>query len=128
MRLQVIVLIPADVKELHEANTAFRHTSRKQTVISIAALLMHIRTIEVEHTPGLRGHVSELGHRSLHAIGELVLRNARQNFWILYTIVLELIQLAERIEQLTSPHAVASRGVREIEYGIALGPKAHSLV
>src|SRR5262249_38521172 len=75
---QVAVLVTAAVHELDEADAALDHAPGQQAVAGEAAVragLVH--AVQVERLPALPGKVGQLRHGGLHAVGHLVLGDAR---------------------------------------------------
>ena len=76
------MLVPASVKELNEAHASFRQPPGQQAIRGKRARLSRIRSIEFKNVIRFLGQVRQFGHRGLHAVGHLVLCNARRDLRI----------------------------------------------
>ncbi len=74
---QVAVLVPAAMKELHEPHAPLAQPPGQQAVGGEGAGRARLGAVQLENVRRLVRHVGQLGHRGLHAVGHLVLRDAR---------------------------------------------------
>ncbi len=92
------VLVPAAVEELDEAHAALRQPPGEQAVGGERAGRSRLGAVHLEHPVGLLREVGQLGHGRLHAVGHLVLRDARGDFRIARLVQLQLVQLRQVVE------------------------------
>src|ERR1700730_8806435 len=86
--------VPSLVKERDELDVPLRQTPGQKTITSERGILLHARTIHVEHVLWLVRNVGNLRHRRLHPVRHLVLTHARQDLWILRNNLLARSQSA----------------------------------
>ena len=74
---QVAVMVPASLEDLDKAHVPLRQPPGQQAIRGDRPRNVHVGTVHVENMLRLVRHVGQLGDRRLHAIGHLVLRDAR---------------------------------------------------
>ena len=123
--LDPAVVIPGPVVELHEAHAALEQSPREQAVGGVGAIRA-LGPVELEHVLRLVREVYELGHRGLHAEGQLVLGDARAQDRI--DVSREPVELAHGVHDLALRGAVDTLGVVEVMHRRALRLEVHALV
>ena len=122
------MVVPAAVEQLDEAHAAFGKPPREQAVGRKGAGLPGIRTVQLEDPLRLFREIRQLGHRALHPVRHLVLRDARRDLRIARLLELHLVQLCQMIQVPPPRFAAESRRVREIQHRIANRSELHALV
>ena len=89
---QVVVMIPAAMIELNEADAALGQPPREQAVGGKRAGLARLRPVHLEDRVGLLREIRQLGHRRLHPVRHLVLRDARLDLRIAGRVVLHRVR------------------------------------
>ena len=112
---QVSMLIPTAMIELHEADAALGEAAGHEAVVGVGAGNLHIRAIHVEGLGGFLREVGELWHSGLHAVGHLVLGNARQHLRVKAAARLHVVEVGQLIEHASTVRAVDAVRVREKE-------------
>ena len=90
--------VPAIQPDLDESRAALEQPARRQAALREASGPARVLAVELVHARRLAGEIGQLRHGRLHAIRHLVLRDARQRFRVADRLVLQLVQLAQRIQ------------------------------
>ena len=98
MACRIGMHVPAVQPDLHEPRAALEKAARGQAALRKASGSARVLAVQVVHAGGLGGKIGQLRHGRLHAIRHLVLRDARQRFRIADGLMLQLVELAHRIE------------------------------
>ena len=122
------MLVPAAVVKLNKTHVALGQTSGEQAICSIRAGLARVRPVHLEDRVGFFGKVHEIGHRSLHAVGHLILRDAGFDLRIAVSIEPHLVQLGERVEHAAARFPADARRVIQIQHRLGARSKPDSLV
>ncbi len=121
------MVVPAPVIELNEAHAALDEAAREQAVVGERELAGLGRVHLVDFFR-LLGDIHQLRHRRLHAIGQLVLRDARRDFGVLRFGEMQAIKIADGVERLAADFRIDARWVGDEEDGVALRPELRALV
>src|SRR5437763_1101853 len=106
------------MEELNEAHASLRHAPREQTIGGESPGLARLRAVELERVFGLLRKIGQRRHRALHLVGHLVLGDARGNLGIAELLELDLIELAEVVDE-SAPLLGSEAGrIGEIEHRI----------
>ena len=116
LRGQIAVRVPAAHEELDETHTALGEPPGEQAVPREGPRLPHFGPVHLERRLALVGEVGELGHRELHAVSHLVLRQARGDLRVEGTLGLGGVQLLDQVEHPPPVLARDSAGVLEVEH------------
>ena len=122
------MLIPAAMVKLHETHIALQQAPRQQTVRRVTPRLACVWSVKIEGALRLLRKIQQIRHRSLHAEGHLVLRDARFDLGIAEFVQVHAIQLAGRVEHFAARARVDPLRIVQVEHRIAAGPEAHTLV
>ena len=76
---QRVVVIPSAMEELNEADAAFREPPGEQAVRGKRAGRPRLGSVHLENPVGLFREIREVGHRRLHPVRHLVLRDPRRD-------------------------------------------------
>ena len=125
---QVAVLVPAAHVELDEAHVPLGEPPREQAVRGERAGLVDIGAVHLEGRRVLVAEVGELGHRHLHAVGHLVLRDARLHLGVEASGELLLVQAADEVEHLAAVLARDAVRIAQVEHRVAARAQAAALV
>ena len=125
---QVVVRVPAAHVELDEAHAALGEAPGEEAVRRERAGLANVGAVEREGLLALSGEVDELGHRHLHAVRHLVLRDARLDLGIERARELASVELGDDVEQPAPIVARDAVGVLQEEDRVGPGPQPAALV
>ena len=128
MGIEVVVLVPAAVKELRKAYTALGHASREQAVVGEAAGGARFGSVEFEDPIGFVRKIGEIGRGRLHAECHFVLADAREDFGVGHVVVTNVIERREVIEHRPTIAAIHARRIVEVEHGVCTAAELHALV
>ncbi len=92
---EIVVLIPAAMIELNEADTTFGQPASHKTIGSVGAGLLGIGAVEFERAFGFFGKIGQFRHGGLHAEGHLILRDAGADFGIAIFLFGDVVEFAE---------------------------------
>src|SRR5580704_7415875 len=96
------MLIPAAMKELDKAHTAFGQAARENAVRRVGARFARVRPVQLERGGGLSGKVREIGHGLLHPKRHFILRDAAGDFGVEIILVRDLVELAKIVKKTAS--------------------------
>ena len=122
------MLVPARVEQLHVARPALEEPPCHQAVVGEAALAADVRTVERQDVLRLVRQVGELGHRGLHAIGQLVLGDAGADLRVPDLLGPALVQGREVVEHAAAQVARQAVGIPQVEHRVPLPAELHALV
>ena len=122
------MLIPALVIELDEAHVALGEAPGQQAVGGVGPRLARLLTVELEDAVGLGLQVHRVRHRRLHAIGHLVLGDARVDLGIHDLRVLALLERPQRVEHPPAAGPIDAGGIVQEEHRILAAAELHALV
>ena len=125
---QTAVRVPATVENLDVPYAAFGQTARVETARRKAAGLPRLFTVKLECRVALAGEIHQLGHGGLHAIGQLVLLDPRENFRISKFLILLLVQRRKCVELGTTILAGNTSWIFQVQHRIALAAQQHALM
>src|SRR6185503_9684912 len=86
----VAVLIPTPMEERDEARAAFKEAAGKEAIIG-ERNFARLDAIKIFDVLWFLRNVHQLGNARLHAVGELILRDARESFGIAHLLELHFI-------------------------------------
>ncbi len=95
---QIVVLIPASMKELNKAYTALSHPSGENAVRGEGAFVSRFGAVEVVDMIRLLFGIHQIRHRCLHAKCHFVLGYTGLDFRIPHPFKTLLIQVAQTVE------------------------------
>ena len=95
-----VVLIPAGVHELDEADAALDQAAGHQAVAGEGARFVDLRAVEVESGLRLAGDVGQLRHAGLHPVGHFVLGDAGGDLGVADVVELALVESRDVVEHL----------------------------
>ncbi len=122
-------MVPAALEDLHEAHVPLGQAPGQEAIGGEGAGNVHVGAVQVEDVLGLaRRNVGQLGHRGLHPVGHLVLRDAGVDFRIADGRQFLLVQLGERVEHSPAAGRVDAGGVRQVKHRVARGAERDALV
>ena len=129
MRMQVSVLVPARVHQLHEADAALGEPPRDQAVVREGSRHERVGAVHLDDRLRLVREIKEIRHARLHAERHLVLRDARLDRGILgdALVVARAVERGKVVEQIAARCTRGSRRIRKIRHGIGARPEAHAL-
>ena len=119
--------VPTPIEELHVTHALLDQPAREKAIVGEAGGA-GLRAVRFEHQRRLAGDVHHLGHRHLHAEGQLILGDAGEGFGMTQLLGLHLVQVAQGVETLAAQVAVHARRIGDIEHGIAFRAALHSLI
>src|SRR5262245_44896409 len=125
---QVLMLIPAAVKELNEANSALSKPAREDAVRSVRSGLARISPVANKSFLRLFGEVSQLRHRGLHTVSHLVLRHPRGDLRVGQFLQLVLVQLGQVVQKPSSHLAADARWVGQVEHRLTARAEFYALM
>ena len=125
---QVAVGVPAAMEDLDVAHAAFGQAPGVQAAGREGAGLAGLFAVELEGRFGFAGQIHQFGHRGLHAVGHLVLLDAREDFGVAEPLVLLLVEGRQRVELGAAVLARDARRVAQVEHRIALAAQQTSLM
>ena len=112
---------------MDEAHAALGHAACEQAVPRERAASLHVGAVHVEDVPRLAREIGQLRHAGLHAIGHLVLGDARLDFGVAQLAVVQSIERAEIVELAAADCIGDAGGVRQVEHRIAVGAQLDAL-
>jgi hypothetical protein len=112
------VRIPAAHIELNETHAAFRQPPGEQAVGGECAGLADFRSVEIERVFILVREIGQLRHGHLHAVGHLVLGDARSHFGVEAAAHLAFVQFADQIEHVPAIFPSDTLRIVEIEHRV----------
>ncbi len=107
------VVIPAPVKDLDEAHTAFDHPPGEQAVAGKGSVLVDFRSVQVHDVLRFSGDVRQFGNGRLHAEGHFLLGDGGLNLGIADLGEVLSVQLAQRVEHPAADAGVDAAGIRQ---------------
>ena len=116
---QLDVLVPAAMKDLNEPHAALGQPAREETVCRVGSRLFRVRSVQFECLLCFLRRVGQLGDRSLHAVGEFVLRDAGRDFGIAEFVELHAVEPGEIVKHAPAGLVSQAVGVREVEHRVA---------
>ena len=128
LAVEVQVLVPAPVEQLHHPHATLQHPPREQAVRGIGPRTPRVRAVQLEGALGLAREIRQLGHRGLHPVRHLVLVDARLDLGIPRARRVARVQ-PRQVVQLRTPRLGRHAG-RVLEVEDRVGPRAqlHALV
>ncbi len=121
-------MVPAGVIELDETHVALGQAPGEQAVGREGAGLGGLRTVQIEDALRFLRDVGHFRHARLHAIGHLVLGDARFDFGVEFGGERQLVEGADLLEH-GPPAALADAvGVGEVKNGVVARGETHALV
>ena len=124
---QAVVLVPAGVHALDEADSAFGKATGHQAVVSERAGFLNLWAVHVEDMLWFVGEVCEFRHRRLHLVGHFVLSHPSLNFRISRLLKLQLIQRRQVIQEGSTQFSRHAVRIIQIQYWIAAASETGSL-
>lgn len=124
-----VVVVPAAMEELNEADAALGHAAGEEAVAGEGAGFLDFGAVElfVEFFV-FAGEVGKLGDGGLHAEGHFLLGDGGLDFGVADFGELFLVELGDEIEHLVAGFATDAFGVGKEENGIAGGLEGDALV
>ncbi len=116
---EVVVLIPAAMEDLNDADAPFDEATGEEGGVGEAAGAFHIGAVHFEGGGGFAGEIGEFGDTGLHAERHLVLGDPGLDFRITEGPMMPVVQFIEGIEHVTSVGGEDAGRVLEVEDGIA---------
>ena len=127
LRVQVAVLVPAGVEELHETRAALDEAAGHEAVVREAPLPPHVRAVHLQHLRRLLAEVSEFRHARLHPVGHLVLGDARGDLRVAELAQAELVHAGQVVEDRPPALAAHAVGVRQVQHRVAAAAELDAL-
>ena len=120
--------IPAAVVNLHKSHPAFGQTPGHETTVGKRAPFARLLSVKFVGALRFLGEVRQLRHRRLHAKRHFKLSDANQSLWIANLLVLNLVELSQRVK-----HTAANLGgnairIVDVQYRVAARAKRHTRV
>ena len=125
---QVAVLVPAHVIELDEPHAALGQAAGQQAVGGEAAGLLDVGAVQVEDRLRLARQVGQLGHRRLHAVGQLVLGDAGDDLRVAGLGVVQVVERGDVVEHLPPRRPRAAGRVGEVEHRLLAAAELDALI
>ena len=122
------MLVPAPMVQLNEAHAALGQAPGDQAIVGIATGCLTIGPVQVEYVLRFALQIDQLRDRRLHAIRQLVLRDARPDFAVAGRFEALLVEAADRVDHLPAGRRVDAWRVDDIEDDVALIAKFDALV
>src|SRR5210317_783788 len=90
--------VPATMEDLNITNAAFGETAGVEATSGKGPCLPCFLAVEFESRFLFVGEIHQLGDRSLHTVGHLMLFDTRENLGVPKSIVLTLVESSEGVE------------------------------
>ncbi len=116
-------------KNLHEAHAVLDEPAGHQTLAAERLADFFVETVERFGRVGFARHVHDARRAALHAVGELVRRDARRQLAVPWKLLhVELVQLGERVEPRALILLAQAGGRLQVHDGIAGRSKERALM
>ena len=112
---QIVVLVPALMIKLDEADAAFGQAAGEEAVGGVGAGLAAVGTVKLEYAVGFLREIGHRGHGALHAISHFVLGDSGFDFGIEFFLELQLIERADFVEQRAASGAARAVRIGHVE-------------
>lgn len=119
--IDVGVVVPVVVVDLHEADTAFNEAAGHEGAIGERTRFFGFFTVEFEDVVGFFREVGEFGHARLHSEGHFVLLNAGMRLRVGDFLVGDFVEGVDAIEGLATDGGGDTRGIVDVEDGVSSG-------
>ncbi len=119
--VDVGVVVPVVVVDLHEADAAFDEAAGHEGTIGEGAGFFGVFAVEFEDVFGFLGEVSEFGHAGLHAERHFVLLDASVGLGVGDFLVGDFVEGVDAIEGFAADGGGDARGIVDVEDGVASG-------
>ena len=126
--LEAAVVVPVLVIELDETDAPLGEPPGENAVGGERAGVPCIGAVLFDQVVRLVGEIGHLGHARLHPEGHLVVGDPGRDLGVGDPLKLMLVQLPQAVEQLAAVVGIDTRGIGDVEHGIAAGAKPDRLM
>ena len=124
---QAAVVIPALVEQLDKAHALLNKPPRQQAVVG-QARCARFRTVSLQGRGWFAADVHQFRHAALHAVRQLVLRDARRDLWVADIRQRDPIQRVNAIDNVAAALWRDTARIGEEQHRIALAAEFHPLM
>ena len=125
---QAAVRVPAAMENLDVAHAALGQSAGVEAAGGKGAGAFGCFTVQFKRRITLACQIHQFWDGGLHAVGQFVLLDARQNLWVGELLVMRLVDRGQRIELGAAIPAGDACRVFQVQHRVALAPQQHALM